>query len=210
MPSNRRLQSPPGRTGSLARGSYNFRKRSLRRSHCELGGVLSEDEGEFKETHTEEESKTFAHERTHTAHSPLSIPIQPPSPSEVRPSHLSKSISLFYRAVKFIITRSKETSINRAKAHVDESSTAYLNRGGNVERVESTILPSIYTLPICGFELRASHARKLLPAALACVSFGFVLVRVRVRVRRGDKAVKFRAATATSVRPVCPCLQGIY
>jgi len=25
VPSNRRLQSPPGRTGSLARGSYNFR-----------------------------------------------------------------------------------------------------------------------------------------------------------------------------------------
>jgi len=36
---NRRLQSPPGRTGSLARGSYNFRKRSLRRSRCEHGGV---------------------------------------------------------------------------------------------------------------------------------------------------------------------------
>ena len=39
MPSNRRLQSPPGRTGSLARGSYNFRRRSLRRSRCEHGGV---------------------------------------------------------------------------------------------------------------------------------------------------------------------------
>ena len=39
MPSNRRLLSPPGRTGSLARGSYNFRKRSLRRSRCEHGGV---------------------------------------------------------------------------------------------------------------------------------------------------------------------------
>ena len=39
MPSNRRLPSPPGRTGSLARGSYNSRKRSLRRSRCEHGGV---------------------------------------------------------------------------------------------------------------------------------------------------------------------------
>ena len=39
MPSNRRLQSPPGRTGSLARGSYNSRKRSLGRSRCEHGGV---------------------------------------------------------------------------------------------------------------------------------------------------------------------------
>jgi len=35
VPSNRRLQSPPGRTGSLARGSYSFRKRSLRRSRCD-------------------------------------------------------------------------------------------------------------------------------------------------------------------------------
>jgi len=39
MPSNRCLNSPPGRTGGLARGSYNFRKRSLRRSRCEHGGV---------------------------------------------------------------------------------------------------------------------------------------------------------------------------
>ena len=35
--SNRRLQSPPGRTRSLARGSYNSRKRPLRRSRCEHG-----------------------------------------------------------------------------------------------------------------------------------------------------------------------------
>ena len=39
MPSNRRLKTPPGRTGSLARGSYNFRQQSLRRSRCEHGGV---------------------------------------------------------------------------------------------------------------------------------------------------------------------------
>jgi len=31
------------------------------------------------------------------------------------------------------------------------------------------------------FDLRATHARTLLLAALASVSFGFVLVRVRVR-----------------------------
>ena len=36
VPSNRRLLSPPGRAGSLARGSYNPRKRPLRRSRCEL------------------------------------------------------------------------------------------------------------------------------------------------------------------------------
>ena len=34
------------------------------------------------------------------------------------------------------------------------------------------------TLPLYDFDLRASHARTLLPAALASVSFGFVLVRV--------------------------------
>jgi hypothetical protein len=37
--------------------------------------------------------------------------------------------------------------------------------------------------PSCDFDLRATHARALLPtatAALASVSFGFVLIRVRV------------------------------
>ena len=43
------------------------------------------------------------------------------------------------------------------------------------------MLPSLYALPFYDFELRASHARTLLPAALASVPFGFVLVRVRVR-----------------------------
>ena len=35
-------------------------------------------------------------------------------------------------------------------------------------------------LPITSFDLRATHARTLLPATLAFVPFGFVLVRVRV------------------------------
>ena len=34
-------------------------------------------------------------------------------------------------------------------------------------------------LPIDDFDLRASHARTLLPAALASVSLGFIKVRVR-------------------------------
>jgi len=38
-----------------------------------------------------------------------------------------------------------------------------------------------HTIPIHDFDLRATHARTLLPAALAFVSFGFVLVRVRVQ-----------------------------
>ena len=38
----------------------------------------------------------------------------------------------------------------------------------------------LYALPFYDFDLRASHARTLLPAALASVPFGFVLVRVRV------------------------------
>jgi len=53
-----------------------------------------------------------------------------------------------------------------------------------LERVESTIFPSLYALPFYDFDLRASHARTLLPAALASVPFGFVLVRVRVRVNQ--------------------------
>ena len=43
------------------------------------------------------------------------------------------------------------------------------------------MLPSLCALPFYDFDLRASHARSLLPAALASVPFGFVLVRVRVR-----------------------------
>ena len=45
------------------------------------------------------------------------------------------------------------------------------------------MLPSLYALSFYyDFDLRASHARTLLPAALASVPFGFVLVRNRVRV----------------------------
>ena len=39
---------------------------------------------------------------------------------------------------------------------------------------------TLYALPFYDFDLRASHARTLMPAALASVPFGFVLVRVRV------------------------------
>ena len=41
------------------------------------------------------------------------------------------------------------------------------------------LLPSTH-YPLHDFDLRATHARTLLPTALASVSFGFVLVRVRV------------------------------
>jgi len=41
-------------------------------------------------------------------------------------------------------------------------------------------LPRLYTRPIHDFDLRATHAHTPLPAALPSVSFGFVLVRVRV------------------------------
>jgi len=41
-------------------------------------------------------------------------------------------------------------------------------------------LPSTH-YPLYDFDLRATHARTLLPAALASASFRFVLVRVRVR-----------------------------
>jgi len=47
------------------------------------------------------------------------------------------------------------------------------------------VLPSLYALPFYDFDLRTSHARTLLPAALASVPFGFVLVRVRVQSEFG-------------------------
>jgi len=46
---------------------------------------------------------------------------------------------------------------------------------GNLNPETESIL-----FPLYDFDLRATHARKLLPAELAPVSFGFVLVRVRV------------------------------
>ena len=46
---------------------------------------------------------------------------------------------------------------------------------------------TIEALSIYDFDMRASHARTLLPAALASVSFGFVLVRVRVRQAVGGR-----------------------
>ena len=49
------------------------------------------------------------------------------------------------------------------------------------------MLPALYTLPICDSDLRATHARTLLPAALASVSFGFVLVRVRVQMPSANR-----------------------
>ena len=42
------------------------------------------------------------------------------------------------------------------------------------------MLPSLYAQTFYDSYLRASHVRTLLPAALASVPFGFVLVRVRV------------------------------
>jgi hypothetical protein len=58
-------------------------------------------------------------------------------------------------------------------------------------------LPSTH-YPLYDFDLRATHARTLLPAALASVSFGFVLVRVlhdyiqySSTVQRGGNKRKF-------------------
>jgi len=52
------------------------------------------------------------------------------------------------------------------------------------------MLPALYTLPIYDFDLRATHARTLLPAALASVSFEFVLVRVPWHVEAGKWKVE--------------------
>jgi len=77
-------------------------------------------------------------------------------------------------------------------------------------------LPSTYFL-FYDFDLRASHARTLLPAALASVSFGFVLVRVRVSTLSRLKTVNqlYSGTTFRSLRhlflngrehAVTPCL----
>ena len=51
--------------------------------------------------------------------------------------------------------------------------------------IESLGLPTHWSKR---FDLRATHARTLLPAGLASVSFGFVLVRVRVPVLEVEEA----------------------
>ena len=45
-----------------------------------------------------------------------------------------------------------------------------------------SVVPSLYARPICGYDLRASHARELQPAALASVSNGSVLVEFVIPV----------------------------
>jgi len=59
-------------------------------------------------------------------------------------------------------------------------------------------LTSLYALPFYDFDLRASHARTLLPAALASVPFGFVLVRVRVRANCKEQRRKAGVNTSTA------------
>ena len=44
--------------------------------------------------------------------------------------------------------------------------------------------------PLYDFDLRATHARALLPAAVAYGSFGVVLVRVRVRDVTADRRLQ--------------------
>ena len=63
------------------------------------------------------------------------------------------------------------------------------------------MLPALYTLSTLRFDLRATHARTLLPAALASVSFGFVLVRVRVRVLACLEDTHLLCAAANSFAP---------
>jgi len=61
--------------------------------------------------------------------------------------------------------------------------------------------------PLYDFDLRATHARTLLPAALASVSFGFVLVRVRVRVQSLRLFLRIYSAGFTIVKINIPLRQ---
>ena len=51
----------------------------------------------------------------------------------------------------------------------------------SASRLTGQNVRGLYALPFYDLDLRASHARTLLPAALSSVPFGFVLVRVRFR-----------------------------
>ena len=54
--------------------------------------------------------------------------------------------------------------------------------------------------PLYDFDLRATQARTLLPAALASVSFGFVLVRVRTKTQRAQSQKPMAAFYGISFR----------
>ena len=53
------------------------------------------------------------------------------------------------------------------------------------------MLSSLYARPFYDFDLRESHARIFLPAALASVPFGFVLVRVRVIIEWSEEHLEY-------------------
>ena len=57
------------------------------------------------------------------------------------------------------------------------------------------------------FDLRATHTRTLLPAALASVSFGFVLVRVRIQFIC-TLAIRPHSGGTIHMRSSCFCLFG--
>jgi len=63
--------------------------------------------------------------------------------------------------------------------------------GRSASRLTGQNVRGLHALPFYDFDLRASYARTLLPAALASVPFGFVLVRVRVRTWPQDTTALF-------------------
>jgi len=69
------------------------------------------------------------------------------------------------------------------------------------QRKRSFLLSSHF--PSYDFDLRASHARTLPPAALASVPFGFVLVRVRVQkqVHSSHRGIKMCCLCASRISP---------
>ena len=68
----------------------------------------------------------------------------------------------------------------------------YLSRSFIIREIlRSHCKARLSTLPIYDFDLRATHARTLLLADLESVSFGFILVRVRV-LCRGRRVARLR------------------
>jgi hypothetical protein len=64
--------------------------------------------------------------------------------------------------------------------------------------VLSFLLFALY--PLYDFDLRATHSRTLLPAALASVLFGFVLVRARILNKKSRNQKK----PVTRHKPIAP------
>ena len=83
----------------------------------------------------------------------------------------------------------KKASLLQRSRHLHTSAFHSRTRPRPAHSSDASRAPTLTYALSHVFDSRATHARTLLPAALASVPFGFVLVRVRVRFKPGKPGV---------------------